>query len=88
MLQKVRQDFDGFLRIDFDDSVLVVAESLASTRRLRGADCIHLASAMRVRDSLGATVILIASDAELLAAALAEGFSTLDPSLGPPLPMP
>ena len=88
VLKAVRQDFNGFLRIDFDDPVLALAESLASTRRLRGADCIHLASAMRVRDTLGATVILIASDAELLAAASAEGFPVLDPSLDPPLPMP
>jgi predicted nucleic acid-binding protein len=88
VLKAVRQDFAGFLRIEFDNAVLTLAESLASTRRLRGADCIHLASAMHMRDSLGVTVALIASDAELLAAASAEGFSTLNPVLDTPLPPP
>ncbi len=87
-LKVVRQDFNAFFHVEFDDDVIRLAESLASTRRLRGADCIHLASAMHMRDALGATVILIATDAELLAAATAEGFSTLDLAFCPPLPPP
>ncbi len=82
MLSAVRSDFDTFLGVELDERVLHLAKSLAS-RRLRGADCIHLASALRVRESSGETVTLIASDAELLAAATAEGLPIIDPSRNP-----
>jgi len=88
VLKSVHEDFEAFVRVELDDATLRVAESLAPTRRPRGADCIHLASAIRLRDSSGAPIILIASDAELIAAAAAEGFSTLDPAADPPLPIP
>jgi hypothetical protein len=78
--------FDAFVQVEFDDTVVRLAESLGPQWRLRGADSVHLASAVRLRDSLNATVTLIASDVELLAAAAAEGFAVLDPSQEPALP--
>ena len=86
VLKAVRQDFAGFLRIDLEDAVISVAESSrnAPVRRLHPPG----ARPCTCCDSLGATVVLIASDAELLAAASAEGFPTLDPVLDPPLPAP
>jgi hypothetical protein len=37
---------------------------------------------------MGATVTVIASDAELLNAAAMEGFATIDPAMNPALPTP
>ena len=87
MLDAVRRDFNAFYQVKLDDAVLLRAESLVINRRIRGADCIHLASALHLRESLGMPVTVITSDAELLAAATAEGFNTLDPNLDPPIPM-
>jgi len=74
------------MKILFDDAVVRLAESLGPQWKLRGADSVHLASAVRLRDSLNATVTVIASDVELLTAAAAEGFAVLDPSQEPALP--
>jgi predicted nucleic acid-binding protein len=86
VLQAVRTDFDAFVQVRLDDAVLLQAESLAMKTHLRGADCIHLASAMRLAESLGTPITLIASDIELLAAARSQGFDCLDPSRDPALP--
>ena len=74
------------MQVEFDDAVVRLAEAMGPQWKLRGADSIHLASAVRLRDSLSAAVTVIASDAELLAAATAEGFDVLDPSQDPALP--
>ena len=86
VLLAVKSDFDAFAQVEMDDAVVRLAESLGPKWKLRGADSIHLASAVRLRDSLVAAVTLIASDIELLTAATAEGFTILDPSQDPPLP--
>lgn len=86
ILEEVRPDFSAFYQIALDQAVLARAELLVASRHLRGADCIHLASAIQLRESLGVPVTLIASDAELHAAASAEGFRMLDPNLDPQIP--
>jgi hypothetical protein len=73
--------------ISLGANVLSHAADVANTHALRGADSIHLASAIHMRESLGAAVTMIASDAELLAAASLEGFAILDPAVDPPLPV-
>jgi hypothetical protein len=85
-LQRIRTDFDSFSRIELDAAVLRLAESLAVRHRLRGADCVHLASALHLRTVQREPVTLIASDAELLAAAAVEGLPVLDPATDPALP--
>ena len=82
----VRADFRGFERLAISPQVLATAATLVVKHRLRGADSIHLASAMCFRDASGEAVTMIASDAELLRAAAAEGFACLDPQTNPPLP--
>jgi NMD protein affecting ribosome stability and mRNA decay len=86
MLHTIRRDYDSFIQIDLDPPVLRLAHELAIRRRLRGADCAHLAAAMRLRELRAGAIIFVASDAELLAGAVAEGFAVLDPSTDPPLP--
>jgi len=51
---------------------------VCSRRKLRAADAIHLGSCLHLR-SLGAEVVLLCADQELLAAAKAEGFDCRTP---------
>jgi hypothetical protein len=55
---------------------------LASTFGLRGADSVHLASALILREKLAVEAeefALVASDLELKAAALKAGLAVIDP---------
>jgi predicted nucleic acid-binding protein len=83
----VRTDFAGFHQVPVSAEVLATAESLVLRHRLRGADSIHLTSAMCFRDAIAEPVAMVACDTELLRAAEAEGFAGLDPQLDPPLPV-
>jgi hypothetical protein len=68
------------------EPVLVLARQVIARHALRGADAIHLASAVYLRELLREPPVIIASDAELIAASISEGFSVIDPNLNPPLP--
>jgi predicted nucleic acid-binding protein len=87
VVREVQRHFRAIKGISLDSDVMMLACAVADKYALRGADSIHLASAIWLREKLGATVTMIASDAELLAAALLEGFATLDPNKNPPLPI-
>ncbi|MFB3891069.1 MAG: type II toxin-antitoxin system VapC family toxin [Phycisphaerae bacterium] len=87
VLASVRQDYAMFTRVDFVAPVEEVGVELARRHRLRGADAVHLASALHLRQTADGDVVMVASDAELLAAARAEGLRVLDPQSDPPLPL-
>lgn len=82
----VRTDYSEFVAVALSDEVLDLAAAFAEAHGLRGADCVHLASAVHLGRVFGEQATLIASDAELLAAARAEGLAVLDPQTNPPLP--
>ena len=86
MLATVHRDFAGITPIPLTDPVIRIAAELAPQRRLRGADCVHLASAMYLREQLGESPTIVACDRELLQAATEEGFATADPATNPPPP--
>jgi predicted nucleic acid-binding protein len=68
--------------VEFSSALL--DESMALTRRhgLRAADAIQLAAAALARPEYApSNMIFVASDRELNAAAMAEGFSILDPTV-------
>lgn len=85
-LATVHRDFAGMTPIPLTDPVIRIAAELAPRRRLRGADCVHLASAIYLREQLGESPTIVACDLELLQAAAEEGFATADPTTNPPLP--
>lgn len=93
VFEAVHGDFKHFSQVPWTPEVLALTGTLLLKHRLRGADCIHLASAMFFRTAVQSTtavaepVAFIASDKELLRAAAAEGFTCLDPQLNPPLPV-
>lgn len=82
LAEAVEDDFAGFIQIDFTPEVLDVARTLPALYALRGADAVHLASAVHLRAELAddvEQVEVITSDAELLQAARLARFPTLDP---------
>ena len=71
---RVEAVWDQVIGIDIDDRVVRAAGDLAERHRLRAADAIHLASAIRIREP---DTAFVAFDARLREAAAAEGFVVL-----------
>lgn len=67
--------FDQIDLVEVDDVLARRAGELAEVRKLRGYDAVHLAAADRVRDP---SVVMIAGDGALLAAAAAEGMAVAE----------
>ncbi len=90
-LRAFQDDRRRFVEVQLTDEVLNTAGDVVHRFALRGADAVHLASALVVRRRFeNETVTLVASDRELNAAAQAAGFIVLDPVIeeqkaaGPP----
>jgi len=80
---RLQLDWQDMTRVPVTDTILLRAANVARDYRLRGADAVHLATAMEIREDLassGERVVFVASDKELLAAAGANGFKVLDPA--------
>lgn len=79
---EVVADWEQFIQIQLSEEVVKVALSLTIDLALRGADAVHLASAQVLQKSLfpSDTVIFVASDLELLAAAETIGIEVRDPA--------
>jgi predicted nucleic acid-binding protein len=67
--------FEQIDLVEVDDVLARRAGELAEVRQLRGYDAVHLAAADRVRDP---SVVIIAGDGALLAAAAAEGLAVAE----------
>lgn len=77
----VDQDFEDFSRIDLTSDVVEIARTLPSVYALRGADTVHLASAMWLRTLLANDdeVVFVTSDEGLATAARMARFRVVDP---------
>lgn len=71
-----RRDWVGFERVAVDDHVHRLVDVVLERYPLRGADSIHLASALRVRELMQDEVTFACADLALLAAASQEGLAT------------
>jgi predicted nucleic acid-binding protein len=67
--------FEQIDLVEVDDILARRAGELAEARQLRGYDAVHLAAADRVRDP---SVVVVAGDGALLAAAAAEGMAVAE----------
>lgn len=79
---RVQEDWAQFVQIQLSGSVLGLALTLARDLALRGADLVHLASALALqRHLIGPEhrLIMVTSDHELLEAARASGLTVMDP---------
>lgn len=73
--QMFRKDWTGLHRIDVDDAVNRQVDELLGRHPLRGADAIHLASALLLRDLVKVSVTFACADIALVNAARAEGLT-------------
>ncbi|MBI5529381.1 MAG: type II toxin-antitoxin system VapC family toxin [Deltaproteobacteria bacterium] len=79
-LNSFAQDWETFAQVGILDDLLPVVRRLVETHPLRGADAVHLASAIWMRDKTGSDVTFAVSDKALVAAAAGEGFTVFDPA--------
>ena len=70
--QQFESEWRGYVRVDLRDDVLTLARDLVRRHPLRGADAIHLASALSFKQASGEDLGFAASDTQLLRAARAE----------------
>ena len=81
--QQLEEDWGDMVGLPLTDDIVARALRLARGYKLRGADAIHLATASGVNDVLtgtGNSLILIASDEELLAGARQAGLAVENPA--------
>jgi predicted nucleic acid-binding protein len=79
----------GFTQVEVSSAVLSFVRGIVNASSLRGADTLHLASALLVREmvrlrgksrTLADELIFLSSDKQLLAAAEKQGIVTFDPT--------
>src|ERR1035438_7384446 len=78
----VLDDWSGFFQMELTQDVVEQSLELASTCALRGADSVHLASAVILKAKLAIEAnefAFVTSDLELMAAALKTGLAVLNP---------
>ena len=73
------EDWRDFLIVDFHDDLFPIIRTVITKHALRGADAVHLSSALWLTQSSRLPLVFCASDAQLITAARAESLETLDP---------
>jgi len=74
------QDLQRFMIVDVRGAPIDGIDMLIARHALRGADSIHLSTAIWLRKATKSPVVFVASDTELLTAAHAERLKILNPS--------
>ncbi|MBI3913724.1 MAG: type II toxin-antitoxin system VapC family toxin [Chloroflexi bacterium] len=80
-LEEVEEEWQSFFHIQFDEDTLLASKQIARQYALRGADAIHVASALRLKNQLDPDdqLALVSSDHELLDAANQAQLALIDP---------
>ena len=81
--RELESDWENFIQIQCSENVISKAIDLAKSYALRGADAIHLASALHLYGLFSFSehqLIFITSDIELKEAAQATGLNVVDPN--------
>ncbi len=82
-LQDLTEHWENFIQIHLFPEALALAQDTAHRLALRGADAVHLASALILQQRFAEAsdqVIFVASDRELKAAAQASSLTVIDPT--------
>jgi predicted nucleic acid-binding protein len=78
----LQEDWDQFLWVGLTPEIVGKALQMAHVHGLRGSDCVHLASALALKDHLGIDArefAFVTADRELKAAAAQAGLLVVDP---------
>ncbi len=81
-LADFESDWLALLIIEFQDELLPVIKQLLTKHALKGADAVHLASALWIQKAAKEKVSFVASDIQLLRAAKAEKLEIINPEAG------
>lgn len=76
VVEDLNQDWDDYFIVDLSDGVIKSAGMLAERHALRGADAIHLASALALGKRSDSNVMFFCFDGRLTFAARKEGLGT------------
>ena len=82
--QQLEEDWGDLTGFPLTDETVCRALRLARGYKLRGADAVHLATALGVNDALvgtGNSLVLVASDEDLLAVAQQTGLTVENPAI-------
>lgn len=80
--QELEGDWEGFIQVQLTAEAVDIAKGLARELALRGADAVHLASALLLQRRFAEgddQLILVTSDQELKEAAQSSGLVAVDP---------
>jgi len=87
-MEELDDDWGSFVQIQLTRELVLAARDLTKKHALRGADAVHLASILRLRQRLSEKtghVIMVTSDAELKKASEDSGIEVIDPeNIAPP----
>jgi predicted nucleic acid-binding protein len=79
LIRDFRADWEDFSVVEMNADTLKFVDSVIEKHALRGADSIHLSTALCLRNAVKENPVFVASDKELLAAARKERFKTVNP---------
>ena len=79
VVDQFETDWAGIVVVEFHDELLPTVKSLLMKHHLRGADTVHLSSALWLKRSLQSDLAFVASDLNLLKAARAERLEVINP---------
>lgn len=79
---QLHRDLQRFMIVEVSGAPVEGVEALIDRHALRGADSIHLATALWLKKATKTPVVFVAADHELLTAAHAERLKILNPSEG------
>jgi predicted nucleic acid-binding protein len=83
VLDEIAADWTAFIRMQLSDDIAEHAAESAVRWKLKGADAVHLASALQIRSTVklsGGEVHFVCADRRLAAAAQRAGLDVIDPT--------
>ena len=79
VIDQFEVDWAGMVVVEFHDELLPTVKSLLMKHQLRGADTVHLSSALWLKRAVQSDLSFVASDLDLLKAARAERLDVINP---------
>ena len=79
VIDQFEVDWAGMVVVEFHNELLPTVKTLLMKHQLRGADTVHLSSALWLKRAVQSDLSLVASDLDLLKAARAERLDVINP---------